>query len=458
MASEILILEAPGGELAGLGEQLRAAAGPGTGVRNLGSVAELLAALQACPGACLAVVDCLLGDGARAGIEIIREIREREPEMPVIAVAERGDVELAARAVDAGASDFLVRGARLPERAATLMGKLRKLLQLMERNRRLREENLRLAEAAGAGFRMVGVSPQIAEVVERIGRVARVPRPVLITGERGTGKEVVARAIHAAGERPEQPIVTVNCAAFSDSLLESELFGHEKGAFTGAEERTSGKFEQAAGGTLFLDEIGNMSQAFQQKILRVVEYGVFTRVGGSEEVSTDARIIAATNVNLEERMQAGEFLRDLYDRLSFEVIHIPPLRERPEDVEVLARHFLDEFMREIPAFRGKDLAASALAALGKYDFPGNVRELKNIIERAAYRDVTNEITPVDIGMLPEREPEPAGDGFEEKVENYRRGLIAGALETAGGNGAAAARSLGLSYHQFRYYLKKFGEN
>ncbi len=458
MASEILILEPPGGELAGLGEQLRAAAGPGAAVRNLGSVAELMAALQACRGACLAVVDCLLGDGQRAGIEIIREIRECAPEMPVIAVAERGDVELAARAVEAGASDFLVRGANLPERAATLMGKLRKLLRLMERNRRLSEENLRLAEAAGAGFRMVGVSPQIAEISERIGRVARVPRPVLITGERGTGKEVVARAIHAASEDAGRPIITVNCAAFSDSLLESELFGHEKGAFTGAEERTSGKFEQAAGGTLFLDEIGNMSLAFQQKILRVVEYGVFTRVGGSEEVSTDARIIAATNVDLEERMQGGEFLRDLYDRLSFEVIHIPPLRERPEDIEVLARHFLDEFMREIPAFRGKELAGSALAALGKYDFPGNVRELKNIIERAAYRDVTNEITPVDIGLLPEREPEPAGDGFEEKVENYRRALIAGALEAAGGNGAAAARSLGLSYHQFRYYLKKYGEN
>ncbi|MHC4915036.1 MAG: sigma-54-dependent transcriptional regulator [Planctomycetota bacterium] len=455
MSAEILILEAPGGELEGLSKTFAAAAPKDCRVTAAADSNKLLQGLAACRGACMAVVDCLLGDGKLPGSEIIREVRRQNPEIPVVAVAERGDVELASSAVNHGATDFLVRGENLGERVATLMGKMSKLFGLMERNRRLSDENRRLSEEAGARYKIVGTSAQTADVIRRIERVAKVPRPVLIVGERGTGKEVAARAIHAAGEGPGRPIITVNCAAFTESLLESELFGHEKGSFTGADRRAQGKFEQAAGGTLFLDEIGNMSLPFQQKILRVVEYGVFTRVGGSEEIRTDARIIAATNADLEEKMRKGEFLRDLHDRLSFEVIRIPPLRERPEDIEVLARHFLEEFMKEIPALGGKQLADSAISALRRYDFPGNVRELKNIIERAAYRDVTNEITPEDIGLLPEHAAEPEGDGFEEMVENFRKRLVLDALNAAGGNGAAAARALGLSYHQFRYYLKKY---
>jgi len=246
----------------------------------------------------------------------------------------------------------------------------------------------------------------------------------------------------------------VNCAAFNDALLESELFGHEKGAFTGADASRQGKFEQADGGTLFLDEIGNMSAVFQKKILRVVEYGTYTRVGGTKELKTTARILAATNVDLKERIKSGDFLSDLYDRLAFEVVAVPPLRERIGDVEVLARHFLNQFALEIPAFRNRQLSREALKRLNRYRFPGNVRELKNIIERAAYRDSGSEIGFDDLGLILDVEPAAKRGGLHEKIESYRRRLIAEALKEADGNQARAARALGISYHQFRYYYGK----
>jgi len=453
MGCAILVV-GPGEELGELARCFRSA-GDECDVAQVVSAAEILERLRGGEPCDLVVVDYFLGDGKLSGTEIIREARALDGELPIVAVAEKGDVESAAAAVEAGAIDFLVRGGRLQERVSTLMGKVRKLLRLVEGNRLLREQNRLLQEADRARYRIVGESPQIIELIERIRRVASVPRPVLVLGERGTGKELIARAIHAAGGEPERPIVTVNCAAFTDTLLESELFGHEKGAFTGADDQVRGKFELAAGGTLFLDEIGNMSLSFQQKILRVVEYGCFVRVGGTAEIHTDARIIAATNVDLKERIRDGVFLQDLYDRLAFEIIHAPPLRGREGDTEVLARHFLNEFMREIPAFRGKRLSDSAVQVLGRYDFPGNVRELKNIIERAAYRDTTNEITPEDIGMLEKPQLHVEGGNFKEKLDAFGRGLVTDALERSGGNQAEAARKLGLSYYQFRYYYQKY---
>jgi transcriptional regulator with GAF, ATPase, and Fis domain len=200
-----------------------------------------------------------------------------------------------------------------------------------------------------------------------------------------------------------------------------------------------------------------MSLAFQEKILRVVEYGTLTRVGGIEERKTSARIIAATNRDLEEMIAQGEFLADLYDRLTFETIHVPPLREREGDVEVLARYFLDQFARETPAFRGKVLATATLAVLRCYHFPGNVRELKNLIERAAYHDRTSEITPEDLGLLPHHDLASPSGSFYEKTDAFGRRLIEEALRQSGGNQAQAARSLGLSYHQFRYYHRKYSQ-
>ncbi|NNL86327.1 MAG: sigma 54-interacting transcriptional regulator [Myxococcales bacterium] len=299
-----------------------------------------------------------------------------------------------------------------------------------------------------------GDSPLMRDLIDQIERVARIPRPILITGERGTGKELVARAIHFASGRPAGKMVTINCAAIGDTLLESELFGHERGAFTGAAHARRGRFELADGGTLFLDEIGNMPLAFQQKILRVVEYGTFTPIGADRERKTSARIVAATNADLRDEIRRGAFLGDLYDRLAFETITVPPLRTRPADIELLARRFLDQFAEEIPAFRGKRLAASALALLRDYPFPGNVRELKNLIERAAYRDTTNEITPEDIGLLPREEPVATRGGFKEQVARFSRSLIERALEEAEGNQAEAARRLGLTYDQFRHHHRK----
>ncbi|PQO37743.1 hypothetical protein DTL21_07310 [Bremerella cremea] len=393
--------------------------------------------------------------GSRTSSGIVTAMRGLSSTALIVIAADQGSVETAASAITMGANDFLVRGPQLNARVATLLGKMGYLLQVLREARSLDAENERLQEELHFRGQIIGQSPQIQSIVQRIRLIAPVPRPVLIEGERGTGKEMVARAIHFAHGDHARPMVTVNCAAFSTDLLESELFGHEKGAFTGADETRDGKFGQASGGTLFLDEIGHMSLPFQRKILRVVEYGTYNRVGGRNELHTTARIIAATNVDLRKQISEGEFLSDLYDRLAFEVIEVPPLREREGDIEVLAQHFLDQFAKEIPLFAGKKLARSAIEVLRKYRFPGNVRELKNIIERAAYRDTTDEITPDDIGMLAATPPEIPGGSFKERLDNFCRLMLSEAMSQTQNNQAAAARELGLSYHQFRYYYGKY---
>lgn len=386
---------------------------------------------------------------------LIGRIRDIENDVPIVVVTERGSVEIASAAVNAGATDMVVRGPDLERRIGTLLGKLRALFDMIDRNRALDQRNVALLEELRAKFKIVGESSSIKKMLRKIQRIAEIPRPVLIIGERGTGKELVARAIHHASFGEQKPIVVVNCAAFTDTLLESELFGHEKGAFTGADHTKPGRFEQANEGTLFLDEIGHMSLPFQQKILRVVEYGTFNRVGGTREIKVAVRTIAATNSDLKHAIREGTFLADLYDRLSFEVLDVPPLRERQGDIAVLAQHFLNQFAREIPAFHGKTLSQAAIDMLQGYSFPGNIRELKNIVERAAYRDVTNEITPEDIGMLASEEIASGVGTFKEKIDAFSKRLIIDALDRAEDNQAQAARLLGLSYHQFRYYHRKF---
>jgi DNA-binding NtrC family response regulator len=449
----VVLLDRGEGRLADLARAFREVLGNGCLVHTVATLDELEASIRSSFPYHLAVIG--VDPGARTKGKELQRLRAASVNLPIIAACERGSVELAAEVVAAGATDLMVIGPNLQGRVTTLLGKIRQLVQLLERKHELETEASRLQEAERARYRIVGESRQMQELLDRIQRVAKVPRPVLIVGERGTGKELVARAIHEVAVGDERPIVAVNCAAFSDSLLESELFGHEKGAFTGADREVKGKFELADNGTLFLDEIGCMSLPFQQKILRTVEYGLFLRVGGSKEIRTSARIVAATNANLRDKMDAGEFLRDLYDRLAFEVIKVPPLRKREGDIELLAQFFLGKFMREIPSMRGKHLTREALQALDSYSFPGNVRELKHIIERAAYRDTNNEIVPDELGL-----PAPAikidlSGGFEDRVEAYKRSLIMDSLARAGGNQAQAARQLKLSYHQFRYFYRKY---
>jgi DNA-binding NtrC family response regulator len=456
MVRNILLLDAPDGPLAELTSALVDVVDQKARVEVVRATAAVERRLAGAPPIDVCVVPYPEGDGQTAAVDVMRRIRAVDADVPLIAVAARGDVHAAADAVGAGATDFLVRGDRLRERLATLIAKVRRTLAIVDRNRDLHEQNLRLRQRDRDRARLVGESPQIREVVACIRRVAAIPRPVLIVGERGTGKELVARAIHAEAGRGERAFVAVNCAAFPETLLESELFGHERGAFTGAERLVPGRFEQAGGGTLFLDEIARMPPSFQQKILRVVEYGTFTRIGGTHEIRSSARIVAASNADLQECIRQGAFLPDLYDRLAFEVVRVPPLREREGDIALLARHFLRAFLAEVPALGEKTWDEAAIAALERYPFPGNVRELKTIVERAAYRDTTREINIEDLALPEATAPAASPSGtFHERVEAFERQLIGEAMVASGGNQADAARRLGLAYHRFRYYAGKY---
>ena len=347
------------------------------------------------------IVASYRGDGddqKPQGPKLAKLIRRADPSVPIVLTHPSDDPVAAALAIKAGASEFLVCD-DLVERVDAMLRKARGLAALHQEQRALEEQNNSLRQAAQERFTLVGSSPQMEELRERILQLATVPRPVLVVGERGTGKELVARALHDNSDRASKPFVAVNCAALAESLIESELFGHEKGAFTGAHARRAGKFEEADQGTIFLDEIGSMSLAAQHKILRVAEYGTLRRVGSSGETRIDVRIVSATNADLAARIQEGAFLADLYDRLAFEVLEVAPLRDRIADLALLSQHFLDRFMREVPTFHGKRLTADALRMLEAYNFPGNVRELRNIIERAVCRDTTNEIAPEDIGLI-----------------------------------------------------------
>ena len=324
---------------------------------------------------------------------------------------------------------------------------------------------------------LIGQSPAFLAMLDEVSRLAALDRPVLVIGERGTGKELVAARLHFLSRRWDRPLIKLNCAALAETLLESELFGHEAGAFTGAMRRHIGRFELAQEGSLFLDEIATCSAAVQEKLLRAVEYGEFERVGGSQTLACDVRVIGATNADLPALAAAGKFRADLLDRLAFEVITLPPLAARPEDIPLLAEHFAMAMSRQLgrPWFAG--FGAAALDTLIGHPWPGNVRELRNAVERSVARAADPEAPLTAISLDPFASPyrpaavaapavpvqtpaaaAPAADsgGFDARVAAFERRLLEGALAEARFNQKQAAAALGLGYHQLRRLLAKHG--
>ena len=393
------------------------------------------------------------------GLSVLEKARETRPDLPVVIMSGHGSIETVRSAFKLGASDYL-------EKPITEKEKLLVAVRNAVALRSLREENAALRREAGP-LEMVGGGPAMRKLFDVIRRAAPSEGRVLVTGENGTGKELVARAIHAGSRRKDTPFVKLNCAAVPAELIESELFGHERGAFTGAVAARKGKFEQADGGTLFLDEVGDMPAAMQAKVLRVLQEGEFERVGGQQALRCDVRVVAATNKDLAAEVKAGRFREDLFYRLNVVPIHAPPLRERKEDVPELAIRFLAEAC-ERNGRRPMKLAREALLALQSHEWPGNVRELRNLVERLAILCDGPEISGDDVAAVLPGARRPRADRFREGasfhdlVEEAEREIILGALDAHDDHVAETARALGLErshlYKKMRALGIKRGES
>ena len=395
----------------------------------------------------------------RSGLELLAELTERGKVPPVIVLSATKTVATAVEAMKLGAADYVTK----PFEADALRLKVRRLLERSELERevaRLRDE-VRGRTRLG---RMIGRSDRMQEVFRTVERVAQSRASVLITGESGTGKELVARALHDLGPRRSGPFVAINCAAIPDGLIEAELFGHERGAFTDARERRLGRFETASGGTLFLDEIGELSASLQAKLLRALQERTIERLGGSTPIEVDVRVVAATHRDIEQEVSAGRFRSDLYYRIHVVPIALPPLRERREDVRLLVEDFLARASQE--AGRGAmRVDAAALAALERYPWPGNVRELENAIERAValadedvvkLQDLPPEIARAErIGTLREQ-VRLGGLGLEDAVARFEADLLLEALERVGWNQTRAAEALSITRRLLKLKMDRFG--
>lgn len=394
----------------------------------------------------------------RDGIDLLRHAKQVQPELVAIVVTAFATAETAIAAMKEGAYDYLTKPFKVDEISLVVEKALEKKL-LARENQRLRHE-LRHERTKRP---LIGNSDAMTRIYEMISRVADTKTNVLVSGESGTGKELVARAIHGESERSEGPFVALNCAAIPETLLESELFGHVKGSFTGAVSNKEGLFEAADHGSLFLDEIGEIPFSLQVKLLRAIQEKAIRRVGGNQDHQFDVRIIAATNRRLEDEVAAGRFREDLYYRLNVIAIEIPPLRDRAEDLPLLIHHFIDKYRVEL----GKDvkgLEPDAIRVLQGYPFPGNVRELENVIERAVALSrgdwVGVDALPPTIFASPTERTSPQipaeGVKLESLVADYERGLLREALGQSGGVKKRAAQLLGISFRSFRYRLEKLG--
>jgi DNA-binding NtrC family response regulator len=389
------------------------------------------------------------------GLELLSELKAYDPRLPIIVITAYGTVENAVQALRSGAYDYITKPFEGDEIRLTVA-------KVLERERLLAENRYLHEELEGRyGFSgIIGSSRVMQDVYDIAGSVADSTANVLITGESGTGKELIARSVHFNSPRKDKPFIVLNCAALSEGVLESELFGHEKGAFSGALHTKKGRFELADQGTLFIDEVGEMSLAAQVKLLRVIQEHEFERVGGNRTIKVDVRIVAATNKNLEEEVKTGGFREDLFYRLNVVNIDLPPLRERREDIEPLASHFLDKYTRETGK-KIEQISPKAIACLVAHDWPGNVRELENAIERAVVLAKSEILTPRDFPQgiqdkdqiclsLPE-----SGGSLTDILEDLERQLIVQTLNREGRSQTKAAEVLGIKRTTLRYKMEKY---
>lgn len=401
-------------------------------------------------------VDCVLLDvwlPGKGGLDVLAKIRESTPRLPVIVISGHGSIDMAVKAVKMGAFDFLEKPLSL-DRVTTLV---RNAIEL----ERLRRENEVLRASARHVTRLVGQSAPMRHIRTLIEQCAAGDARVLISGENGTGKEMVARELHAQSRRRDRPFIAVNCAAIPDTLIESELFGHERGAFTGAHARRKGRFEQAHGGTLFLDEIADMSAGAQAKVLRVIQEMRIERVGGEESIAVDVRLVAATNKDLPAMIAAGTFREDLFFRLNVVPIHMPSLRDRADDIPLLVRAFFEE----LGAASAKRIDPQAMRLLMDYRWPGNIRELKNFVERATIMVDSDTVTAADVERLvgarvheASRSPidEYRNLTLNDAKDRFERELIEHALRAHDNNISRAAQELGIYPSNLHAKVRKFG--
>jgi two-component system NtrC family response regulator len=390
------------------------------------------------------------------GMQVLQAVKGINPEIDVVIITAFGTIETAVDAMKAGALDYITKPVEFEE-LLLLVDRVSERRTLLRENEILREQ---LGEKGVTTDRIIYRGEKMSALINMAGRVAASRATVLLQGESGTGKELLARLIHQLSPRAARRIIAVNCGALHENLLESELFGHEKGAFTGATARRIGRFEEADGGTLFLDEIGELSPQVQVKLLRFLQEHEFQRLGGNQTLRTDVRVISATNRELEQRVKEGAFREDLFYRLNVVLMSIPPLRERKEDIPILIDHFLKRYAEE----NGKEIAglsSEAQDVLLKYDYPGNVRELENIIERAVVIAREAVISVEDLPFRESMEETTAGRKAEEgllrgSIEELERNLIVEAMEKAGDHQSRAAELLGISERMLRYKLKKYG--